>query len=70
MENFVVVLASEELGTWPKRLLGLHAYNNLELEGTTEATYTLHPTPTSQTDAETPEPRGVKQLTQGLRMNL
>lgn len=42
MGNFVVVLASEELGTWPKRLLGLHAYNNLELEGTTEATYTLH----------------------------
>lgn len=40
MDDLVVVLVSEELGTWPKRLPDVHSRNNLELEGTTEATYT------------------------------
>lgn len=65
MDDLVVVLVSEELGTWPKRLPDVHSRDNLEQEGTTEATYT-----NLSDRCRIFRAKEVKQVTQHLRMNL
>lgn len=59
VSSWVVLVASKELGNrWTQAM-----------ESGAEKDLGDHPIPPFQTDVETPEPRGVKWLTQGHRMN-